>query len=93
MLRVLCSAMSALLLAMGVYNIVTRQYYGRSTRFGFHEVWLEGAMAASMGSVMVLLGLVPLAVWFRKPGHAATWATVFTLAAAAVFIRVIYGQR
>ncbi len=92
-LRLVCTAISALLVAMGGYNIVTREYYGRSTRFGFHEVWLEGAMAVSMGTVLLLFGLVPLAVWFRKPGNAAAWATVWTLVAAAWFVKVVYGQR
>jgi hypothetical protein len=83
--RLLMSLISLTLVGLGVTTILTGHYYGRTSKLGGAEVSLDGPAATAMGISTVLLGLFPLALWFRTKRPAMVWAIACVLAAAAAF--------
>jgi hypothetical protein len=83
--RLLMSLISLTLVGLGVMTILTGHYYGRTSKLGGAEVSLDGPAATAMGISTVLLGLFPLALWFRTKRPAMVWAIACVLAAAAAF--------
>lgn len=82
--RWLAVLMSFVLSGMGVFSVVTRFYYGRTTKLGGAENYLYGEPAVWMGVSTIFFGLSPLALWFRGKRSAVAWMlSCFALAAAA----------
>ena len=87
--RLLMSLISLTLVGLGVTTILTGHYYGRTSKLGGAEVSLDGPAATAMGISMVLLGLFPLALWFRTKRPAIFWAIAcFVAAAAALYASI-----
>jgi hypothetical protein len=83
--RLLASLISLTLIGLGVMTILTRQYYGRTSRLGGAEVSLDGPAATAMGASTALLGLLPLAFWFHAKRPRIVWAVGCLIAASAAF--------
>jgi uncharacterized membrane protein YczE len=83
--RLLASLISLTLVGLGVTTVVTRHYYGATSKLGGAEVSLDGPPATAIGVSLALLGLVPLAFWFRSKRPAAVWAGACLIAAGAAF--------
>jgi hypothetical protein len=91
--RLLMSLISLTLVALGVMSILTRHYYGRTSKLGGAEVSLDGAAAIAMGFCTVLFGLFPLAVWFDSRRPRMIWAVACLVAAgAALYISIRLGR-
>jgi hypothetical protein len=79
------SLISLTLVGLGVMTIFTGHYYGRTSKLGGAEIWLDGPTATAMGFCTVLFGLFPLALWFRGKRPAIVWAVACLIAAGAAF--------
>lgn len=87
--RLLLSLISLMLIGLGVLAISTDHYYGSTSKYGGHEVVLDGASATAMGIAIVLFGLFPLAAWFKTRRWVITWSVAcFAGAGAAVYISI-----
>lgn len=86
LVRVLAGLISATLAGLGILSIASGHYDGRTTLRGGHEISLDGGAATLMGLGTILLGLLPLALWFGSARRALAWS--LTWGAAAV---VSYG--
>ena len=80
--RVLLSAVSLTLVGLGILAMATQHYYGRSNKYGVHELALDGQAATAMGVAMLLFGLTPLAVWLRSKWQAILWSMACLVGAA-----------
>lgn len=91
--RLLMSLISITLVGLGVMAILTRHYYGRTSKLGGAEISLDGAPATAMGFSLVLFGLFPLALWFPAKRPAIVWVVACLIAAGAAFyISIRIGQ-
>lgn len=80
----LASLISLVLVGMGAFSVVTRFYYGRTTKLGGAENHLVGDAAVWMGVSTICFGLFPLALWFPGKRSAVAWMlSCFALASAA----------
>jgi hypothetical protein len=83
--RLLASLISLTLVGLGVMAMVTGHYYGRTSKLGGAEISLDGPAATAMGFSEVLVGLIPLAFWFRTRRAAMVWTVACLVAAGAAF--------
>ena len=83
--RLLASLISATFVGRGVMAILTRHYYGTTSKLGGAEVSLDGPPATAMGFSIVLFGLFPLALWFRTKRAAIVWVVACFVAASVAF--------
>jgi hypothetical protein len=81
--RMLATLISVVLVGLGVMTIVTRHYYGRTSKLGGAEVILDGRPAIAIGFGMLLFGLFPLAFWFRTRRLAMLWMVACLIGAGA----------
>jgi hypothetical protein len=79
-LRVLLSAISLVIVGMGAMAIWSEHYYGVSTKHGNVSIVLDGAPAIRMGLTLVLLGLVPMGVWWNTTKAVLAWSIAFAIA-------------
>jgi hypothetical protein len=83
--RLLASLISITLVGLGVMAILTRHYYGSTSKLGGAEISLDGPPATAMGFSIVLFGLFPLALWLPTKRHAILWSVACLVAASAAF--------
>ena len=88
--RGLFTLISAVPIGLGILAILTEVHTGSTRRHGL--VTLEGAEAVEMGVIMVVLGLMPLAIWARSPRQAKLWIGLCLLAFAALLVRMLMGS-
>jgi hypothetical protein len=81
-LRLLFSLISLVVVGIGVMAILTEHYYGVSTRHGYKEITLDGTKAIQMGLTIVLLGLLPMGVWWSTRKQVLVWC----VACVALFL-------
>jgi hypothetical protein len=91
--RLLVSMISITFVALGVVAIVTRHYYGSTSKLGGAEVSLDGPPATAMGFSIALFGLFPLALWFRTKRPAIVWVVACFVAASVAFYVSIHVRR
>lgn len=78
--------LSAGLVGLGVWEAFTASYYGRSTKYGGAEVFLEGRAAVMAGLGEALIGLAPLALWANTPRRAGLWIGTCLIAGVALML-------
>ena len=86
--RGLFTLISAVSIGLGTVAIVTEVHTG-STRRGL--VTSEGEAAVAIGVLMVVLGLMPLAIWARTATQAKVWIGLCVVAFAALLVRMLMG--
>jgi hypothetical protein len=91
LVRGLASFVALTMIGLGLLAITTQHYFGRTTKFGGAEVSLDGQSATLMGLLYILLGLFPLALWFRTPRTAVWFASVCAVAFLALLAVMLYG--
>lgn len=84
--RLLATVFSAGLVGLGVWEAFTASYYGRSSKYGGAEVFLEGRAAVMAGLGEALIGLAPLALWANTPHRAALWMGSCLVAGVALML-------
>ena len=84
----LFTLISAVSVGLGMLAIVTEVHTG-STRRGL--VTFEGEAAVAMGVMMVVLGLMPLAIWARTPTQAKLWIGLCLVAFGALLLQMLMG--
>ena len=72
--RAMAVLMSATLVGLGMWSLVTGTYSGHTSKLGGADVFLTGASALRAGAMTIALGLSPLAFCFRTPRQAGWWA-------------------
>lgn len=80
------SAIGAVLVALGSFNLWTAHYFGRTTKLGGAQVHLDGSPALAMGLATLCLGLLSLAVWLRGKGLITLWCGLCLTGAGGSFI-------
>lgn len=83
--RLLAVLISVVLASLGAWVVIDGHAPGRFTRFGFSEA-LYGEKAVGFGSVLILLGCLPLLL-FCKTSHQAT---IFGSALGLVTVAVVF---
>lgn len=83
--RLLASVVSVAIVGLGIMDIWTRHYYGRTTKLRGAEVTVDGGPAVAMGVCTVLFGLFPLALWFRDRRPAIAWMMLCFITAGVAF--------
>lgn len=73
--RWLCTLMSLVFVGVGALAVWTEHAPEVSTRHGMAGP-LEGSAAVHFGVTVMLMGLMPLALWARTPQGAGWWATL-----------------
>jgi threonine/homoserine/homoserine lactone efflux protein len=91
LVRWLTSLIALVMIGLGLWSIATHHYFGRTTQFGGAEISLEGHPATLIGLLYIVLGLLPLALWFRSPRAAVWCASVCAVAFLALLAAVLYG--
>jgi hypothetical protein len=91
LVRWLTSLIALVMIGLGRWSIATQHYFGRTTKFGGAEVSLDGQPATLIGLLYILLGVLPLALWFRTPRAAVWCASVCAVAFLALLAAVLYG--
>lgn len=86
MARWLATVFSAGLVGLGLWEAFTASYYGRSTRNGGAEVFLDGRAAVMAGLGEALIGLAPLALWANTPRRAGIWMGVCLVGGVALML-------
>ena len=87
------SLISLTFVGLGVMTIVTGHYYGSTNKLGGAKVSLDGPPAIAMGVSTVLVGLFPLALWFRAKWARIVWIVAcFIAAGAAFFVSIRLGR-
>lgn len=86
----MATLISIVFVGLGGMSITTRHYYGATSKLGGHEITLEGVQAIAFGSGMVVLGLLPLAIWFNSKRSAGLWALACLLISAVCFVMDFY---
>lgn len=71
--RGLTLLMALVFIGLGVMAMATDTYYGRNSKRGLDIVLYDRA-AWRAGGAQILLGLLPLALWFRTRRSALIWA-------------------
>ena len=89
--RGLFTLIAVVVIGLGALAIVTEVHTGSVRGRGL--VTFEGRAAVEMGVIMVVLGLMPLAIWARTPRQAQWWLVLCVLALAALLVRMLIGQR
>jgi hypothetical protein len=87
--RALFTLISAVCVGLGTLAILTEVHTGSTRRQGM--VTLEGEAAVAMGVMMVVLGLLPLAIWARTPTQAKWWIGLCMAAFAVLLVRMLMG--
>ena len=73
-LRILLSMISLVVVGLGVMAILNEHYYGISTRYGYKEVNVDGIQAIRIGVTLILLGLIPMGVWWKTARQVMVWS-------------------
>ena len=84
--RLLATLISTVIIALGLFSIFTEHYYGYTSKYGGHEVILDGVKAVKMGMGYVLLGLSPLAFWAKSGKAAGIWAALCLISGLIVIL-------
>ncbi len=87
--RGLFTLISAVFVGLGTVAILTEVHTGSTRQRGL--VTLEGDAAVAMGVMMVVLGLMPLAIWARTATQAKVWIGLCVVAFAALLVRMLLG--
>ena len=74
--RLLVTLISAVIIGLGIFSIITEHYYGYTSKLGGHEVILDGVPAIKIGLGYTLLGMSPLALWAKSGKRAGIWAAL-----------------
>ena len=85
------SIISAVLISLGVWSMVSRTYAGHTSKLGGANIFLSGDPAIAAGTMLVALGLFPLASWFRSGGAAGWWASICPVAFVVLLLVVVRG--
>ena len=86
MARLLVTLISAVIIGLGIFSIVTQHYYGYTSKLGGHEVVLDGMPAIKIGVGYILLGLSPLALWAKSVKAAGIWAALCLISGLIVIL-------
>lgn len=82
-LRLLLSAISLVVVGLGAMAIWNEHYFGVTSKHGYKEVVLDGAPAIRMGVTLVLLGLLPMGVWWNTAKAVLAWSVICAIAFGA----------
>ncbi len=88
-LRLLATLVSVSVVGLGSLSIWALHHYGSSGRLGSAAVLQDGVPAVTMGWVLVCVGLLPLALWFRGRRAAQAWCAA-CVAAAGVCLYLVW---
>lgn len=86
-LRGLMTMIAAVPIGLGALAIATEVHTGSTRRQGI--VTLEGEAAVEMGVILVVLGLLPLAVWARTATQAKVWLALCLVAFGVLLTRTL----
>jgi len=83
--RAMALLMSVVISGLGALAVVTRYYYGRSSRWGT-EVTLYDGPAVWAGIGLIAIGLIPMGLWFGSARKAAAWMVGCALLLVATLV-------
>jgi magnesium-transporting ATPase (P-type) len=86
----LSAAMSAFMLAYGIFIIVTQHYYGRTNKYGGAEVSADGWQAIIMAVAIIMIGLTPICLWMKSGRAAGYWAGTCMIIGILLFLVPAY---
>ena len=86
MARLLVTLISGVIIGLGIFSIVTKHYYGYTSKLGGHEVVLDGIPAIKIGLGYILLGMSPLALWAKSGRAAGIWAALCLISGLIVIL-------
>ena len=84
--RLLVTLISAVIIGLGIFSIITEHYYGYTSKLGGHEVILDGVPAIKVGLGYILLGMSPLALWAKSGKAAGIWAALCLISGLIVIL-------
>ena len=84
--RLLVTLISAVIIGLGIFSIVTEHYYGYTSKYGGQEVILDGIPAIKFGLGYILLGMSPLALWAKSGKAAGTWAAICLISGLIIIL-------
>ncbi|TZF88601.1 hypothetical protein [Cognatilysobacter lacus] len=91
--RIVATLMSLALGALGAMTLMTQHFAGHNSRRPGPAVVLDGTPAMWMGGLYFALAALPLAIWWRTPRAASTWAAACMLALVGCLLMAIRAQR
>jgi hypothetical protein len=86
----LAAGMSAFMFAFGVFIIITKHYYGYTSKYGGAEVSADGLDAIVLGIATIILGLTPMSLWARSGKAAGIWAGTCMILGVLLFLVPFY---
>lgn len=84
--RIPVTLISAVIIGLGIFSIITEHYYGYTNKFGGHEVILDGISAIKIGLGYIFLGLSPLALWAKSGRAAGLWAALCLISGLMIIL-------
>lgn len=84
------AGMSLLMLAYGLFIIVTQHYYGSTTKYGGSVVTTDGQQAIIIGISIILIGLTPMALWAKSALMSGIWAGSCMILGIILFLAPYY---
>ena len=89
--RAIATLISIVLIGLGIWSMASQTYAGHTSKLGGADIFLSGSSAVRAGATHMALGLLPLALWFKTPAHAAWWASFCITAFLGLLAASLYG--
>lgn len=84
--KILFALISLVLCSLGLLAILTHHYYGYTSKYGGHEVSIDGARAIKIGIGYMVFGLFPLAIWAKTAKGVAIWMSCTMIAGLYIIL-------